>query len=165
MKYCRPKLESAGVIAKWRWFAPTEVNLDFHIFDILNFDLLLGSPFEKLLISHGSLDKKLRKTASATVSCLENSMAKHFPEPNPLKEMMHESPFIPSESILFEVAKSATFEENDLEEILRFCEDERSLSHLSEFEPLSSGPKEVVLDHDQDPTKISHDESLEMENT
>jgi hypothetical protein len=26
-----------------------EVNLDFHIFDILNFDLLLGSPLEKLL--------------------------------------------------------------------------------------------------------------------
>ena len=52
-----------------------EVNLDFHIFDILDFDLLLGSPFEKLLTSQGSLDKKLRKTASATVSCLENSMA------------------------------------------------------------------------------------------
>ena len=35
-----------------------EVNLDFHIFDILDFDLLLGSPFEKLLTSQGSLDKK-----------------------------------------------------------------------------------------------------------
>jgi len=80
-----------------------EVNLDFHIFNILDFDLLQGSPFEKLLISHRNLDKKLRKTASATVSCLENSMAKHFPEPNPLDEMMHESPFIPSESILLEV--------------------------------------------------------------
>jgi len=119
-----------------------EVNLDFHILNILDFDLLLGSPFEKLLISHRNLDKKLRKTASATVSCLENSMAKHFPEPNPLDEMMHESPFIPSESILFEVAKSATSEENNSEEILHFCEDERSLSLLNEFEPLSSGPKE-----------------------
>ena len=48
-----------------------EVNLDFYIFDILDFDLLLGSPFEKLLISHGSLDKKIRKTASATTTpCL-----------------------------------------------------------------------------------------------
>jgi len=100
------------------------VNLDFDIFDILDFDLLLGSPFEKLLISQGSLDKKLRKTASATVSCLENSMAKHFLEPNPLKEMMHESPFIPSEPILSEVAKSATSKENDPKEILHFCEDE-----------------------------------------
>jgi len=141
-----------------------EVNLDFHIFNILDFDLLLGSPFEKLLISYGSLDKKLRKTASTTVSCLENSMAKHFPEPNPLKEMVHESPFIPFESILFEVAKSATSEENNSEEILRFCEDEQSLSLLSEFVPLSSGPKEVVLDHDRDSTMISHDESLDTKN-
>ena len=105
-----------------------EVILEFHIFDVLDFDLLLGSQFEKLLTSQGSLDKKLRKTASATVSCLENSMAKHFPKPNLFKEMMHESPFIPSESILFEVAKSATSEENNSEEILRFCEDEQSSS-------------------------------------
>ena len=77
---------------------------------------------------------------------------------------MHESPFIPSESILFEVAKSATSEENNSKEILRFCEDERSLSLLSEFEPLSSGPKEVVLDHDRDSTMISHDASLDMKN-
>ena len=87
-----------------------EVKLDFLIFDILNFDLLLGSPFEKLLASQGSLDEMLRKTASATAtSCLENSMLKHFPEPNLLKEMMHESPFIPSEFVLFEVAKICHF--------------------------------------------------------
>src|SRR6185295_12826437 len=39
-----------------------EVNIDLHIFDILDFDLLLGFPLEKLLTSN----KKLRKTASAT---------------------------------------------------------------------------------------------------
>ena len=142
-----------------------EINLDFHIFDILDFDLLLGFPLEKLLASQGNLDVTLRKTASATAtSCLENSMAKHFPEPNSLKVMMHESPFIPSESILSEVAKSAASKEHDSEVTLHFCEDERSLSLLSEFEPLPSGPGEVVLDHDRDSTMISHYESLEMEN-
>ena len=100
-----------------------EINLDFHIFNILDFDLLLGFPFEKLLTSQGSLDVTLRKTASATISRLESSMAKHFPEPKPLKEMMHVSMFIPSESILFKVAKSSTSEENNSKEILRFCED------------------------------------------
>ena len=35
---------------------------------------------------------------------------------------------------------------------------------LSEFEPLPSGLEKVVLDHDQDSTMLSHDESLEMEN-
>ena len=43
-----------------------EVNLDFHIFDILDFDLLLGFPLEKHIASQGSLDVTLRKTASAT---------------------------------------------------------------------------------------------------
>ena len=102
-----------------------KVNLDFHIFDILDFDLLLGFLLEKLLASQGSLDEMLRKTASATAtSCLENHMAKYFSEPNPLKEMMHEYPFIPSEPIRSEVAKSATSKENDPKEILHFFEDE-----------------------------------------
>ena len=78
--------------------------------------------------------------------------------------MMHESPFISSESTLFEVPKSANSEENNSEEILHFCEDEWSLSLLSKFEPLSFGPKEVVLDHYRDSTMISHDASLDMKN-
>ena len=90
--------------------------------------------YKKLLASQRSLDEKLRKIASATTSCLENSTTKHFPEPNPLKEMMHESPFIPYEPILFEVEKYATSEEYDSEATLHFCEDERSSSLSSEFE-------------------------------
>jgi hypothetical protein len=42
----------------------TEVHLDFHIFAILDFDLLIGYPFEKLFqekLSHGSLNEKFRK--------------------------------------------------------------------------------------------------------
>jgi hypothetical protein len=39
-----------------------KVNLDFHVFDVLDLDLLLGSHREKLLdASRGSLDKKLRE--------------------------------------------------------------------------------------------------------
>ena len=75
-----------------------EVHLDFYIYDILDFDLLLALPLEKLLASHGSLDEKLRETGSATATPhLENLLAKPLPEQNPLKEMMHTSPFISSE--------------------------------------------------------------------
>jgi hypothetical protein len=90
-----------------------KVNLDFHIFDILDFYLLLGYPLEKLLnASQGSLDEKLREPASAiATSCLENPMAKPLPKQNKLERMMHLSPFISFEPILFEVAKSATPEE------------------------------------------------------
>ena len=72
-----------------------EVHLDFYIYDILDFDLLLGLPLKKLLASHGSLDEKLREMGSATATPhLENLLAKFLPKQNPLEEMMQTSPFI-----------------------------------------------------------------------
>jgi hypothetical protein len=61
-----------------------EVNLDFHVFDILDFDLLLGYPLEKLSdVSEGTLDKNLRKISSATATfSLENLMVKPLPKQN-----------------------------------------------------------------------------------
>jgi len=142
-----------------------EVNLDFHIFDILDFDLLLGSPFEKLLVHQGSLDEMLRKAASATTtSCLENPMAKHLPKPNLLMEMVYESPFVSSEPLLFDMVGTAISKEYDSNETLHFCEDERSSSPLSMFEPLPSGPEYIVLDPDRHTNMTLHDASLEMEN-
>ena len=95
----------------------------FHIYDILDFDLFLGYPLEKILASHGSLDEKLREIGSATASPhLENLLAKTLPEQNPLEEMMQTSPFISSEPILLGVLESS--EEYDPEDNLHFCEDE-----------------------------------------
>ena len=58
----------------------------------------------------------------------------------------------------------AISEEYDSNEILHFCEDERSSSPLDEFEPLSFGLEYIVLDLDQDTNMILNDASLEMEN-
>ena len=75
-----------------------EVNLDFHIFDILNFDLLIGYPLKNIHHSpQGSLHKLGEMTSAST--CLENSMAKPCPKHNPLEEM-HEQ--ISSSTIEFE---------------------------------------------------------------
>ena len=54
-----------------------EVHLDFHIFDVLDFDLLIGYPLENSLTSlQGSLAELLRETAFATATpCLENLCA------------------------------------------------------------------------------------------
>ena len=96
--------------------------LDFHVYDILYFDLLVGYPLEKLLASHGSLDEMLRENASAIATpCLENHLAKLPPEKNPLEEMMHTSLFVSSEPVLLEVAKSS--EVCNSEDTLHFCED------------------------------------------
>ena len=100
-----------------------EVHLDFYIYDILDFDLLLGYPLEKLLASHGSLDEKLRETISATTtSCSEKSMAEHLPKQNTVEEMMHTSPFVSSKPVLLEVSKTSG--ECNSEDTLHFCEDE-----------------------------------------
>jgi len=140
-----------------------EVHLDFHIFDVLDFDLLIGYPLEISLTSHQwSLDEKVRETGSATATPhLENLLAKPLPEQNPLEEMMHTSPFISSEPVPFGVLESS--KEYDSEDSLHFCEDERSSSPSIEIEPLPDDPKSVVLDLDRDTTLIFHDASLEME--
>ena len=141
--------------------------LRLYIFNIHDFDLLLGYPLEKLLTSYqGSLDELLRETASATTtSCSKNLLASHFPKQDPFEEMMHISLFISSELIFFDIAKPITSKGYDLEDTLHFCEDKRSSSPSIEFEPHPAGPECVVLDHDRESTLIFHDESLEMENS
>jgi hypothetical protein len=59
-----------------------KVNLDFHVFDVLDLDLLLGSHTKKLLnASQGSLDEKLREAISATTPLFsKNSMVMSLPK-------------------------------------------------------------------------------------
>ena len=98
----------------------TEVRLDFHIFAILEFDLLLGYPFEKLFqekSSHGSLNEEFGKITSATH--LDNSKVEHHPNNDPFEEVKFITPFIsPSPSL--------------------------------EPKPCPSGHQDVVLDSSQD---------------
>ena len=88
-----------GHILECRWVASAvpitidkiEVNLDFHIFDVLDFDLLIGYPPDNLHHTPlGSLFEKLGKMTSAT-PCLENPSAKPFPKKNPLEMMVQTS--------------------------------------------------------------------------
>jgi hypothetical protein len=60
----------------------TEVHLDFHIYAILDFDILIGYPIENLFKekpSHGSLNKE-----TAFAPCPKNPKAKHH---DPFKEV------------------------------------------------------------------------------
>ena len=76
-----------------------EVNLDFHIFDILDFDLLIGYPLDNFHHSPlGSLHEKLGEITSAS-PCIENSLVKPCPKQNPLDEMHEQTS---SSSIEFE---------------------------------------------------------------
>jgi hypothetical protein len=119
-----------------------KVNLDFHIFDVLDLNLLLGSHVEKVLdASRGSLDEKLREAASATTPLFSRSfMTKHLPKQNPLEEICHVSPFAPSDLVIIEVVEFSTPQEYDSKDPLDLCEVERSSSPSIEFEPLPIGP-------------------------
>ena len=70
-----------------------EVHLDFHVFVILEFNLLIGYPCEKILQKQlGSLNEEFGKTASATHS--EIPMAKQHPNHDQFEEVKFISPFI-----------------------------------------------------------------------
>ena len=75
-----------------------EVLLDFHVYPIIDFDLLIGFPLEILLrekSSQGSLGHDSGETTFTTpISCSENPMTEHHDDNNLLEEMMLMSPFI-----------------------------------------------------------------------
>ena len=65
-----------------------EVHIDFHIFAILEFELLIGHPLDNLFQenpSQGSLNEKLGETASTTH--LDIPTAEHHPNNAPLGEV------------------------------------------------------------------------------
>ena len=72
-----------------------EVHLDFHIFAILEFDILIGYPLENLFQekpSHGSLNEEFGKIASASYP--EIPMAKHHPSHYLFEEVKFISPLV-----------------------------------------------------------------------
>ena len=79
-----------------------EVRLDFHVYPIIDFELLIGSLLENLLqekSSQGSLSYESRETAfTPPITYLENPLAKPFPIQNPLEMMVQTS----SSTIKFE---------------------------------------------------------------
>jgi hypothetical protein len=118
----------------------TEVHLDFHIYAILEFDLLIGHPREKLFQEkpfHGGLDEKLGTTASAIpIPCPKRPKAKQQPNHNPFEE----AKFI---SLFFSPRLAS--------------ETEHPLPTSLERKPCPSGHKPIVLGNDRDTTLTMHD--------
>ena len=89
-----------------------EVALDFHIFDVYDFDILIGHSVEKLFLEApllGTIDFKLgRETFSLPISRVKNSPAELLPQPEPVEEVMAIFPFEPSESSLEQDARCWT---------------------------------------------------------
>uniref|UniRef100_A0A0E0F4Y8 Uncharacterized protein n=1 Tax=Oryza meridionalis TaxID=40149 RepID=A0A0E0F4Y8_9ORYZ len=82
-----------------------EAILDFHVFDISDFDILIGHPIKKLFdVSETSvLNLKIGRIATfVPVLQSNNSLTELHPIPEPIKKVMVVSPFKPLESTLDE---------------------------------------------------------------
>ena len=99
-----------------------EMTLDFHVFDIQGFDIMIGHPLEKLFIESPTswdLDIKLgRDTFSIPITQAKNSVAESLPYPKLPEEVMSISPFESPESSLDKDAKLFIEEEDELGETI-----------------------------------------------
>jgi len=116
-----------------------EVFIDFHIYAILEFNILIGYPLENLFqekYALGSLSEEFGKIVSTTH--LEIPMAEHLPNHDPFKEVKFISPFVSH----------------------RFpCETGCPLSPLLRPKPCPSGHQNVILDNGRESTMILHNEN------
>ena len=115
----RSRLEGLGILHNVSLcHGNVEIILDFHVFDIQDFDIMLGHPLEKLLIEPlktGELDLKLgRDTFTIPITRAKNSVADTLPHHELPKEVMSVSPFKSPESSLEKDAKLFIKEEDDL---------------------------------------------------
>jgi hypothetical protein len=98
------------------------IALDFHVFNIQDFDILIGHPLEKLFINPpkiGDLDVKLgRDTFTIPITRAKNSVVESLPYHNLPKEVMSVLPFDSLEPSLEKDAKLFIEEEDDLGETI-----------------------------------------------
>jgi len=120
-----------------------EVALDFHVFEIQDFDIMIGHPLEKLIVeppSSGALDVKLgRDTFTIPITGAKNSMAESLSFPNLSEEVMSVLPFDSPESSLEKDAKLFVEEEDDLGETIDLPQEEAPTRPLVELKPLPVG--------------------------
>jgi hypothetical protein len=113
--------------------------LDFHIFDIQDFDIMIGHPLEKLFVDPmktGDLDVKLgRESFSIQVTRAKNLVAEPLPYHNLPSKVMSVMPFELTESSLETDAKLFIEEEDDLGETI----------DLSKVEAMARPPVELKL--------------------
>jgi hypothetical protein len=137
------------------------VALDFHVFDVYDFNFLIGHPFKKLFLEApilGILDVELgRETFSILISQTKNSPIELLPQSEPVEEVMAISCFESSESSLEYDAELFIQEEDDLEETLDLPTHERPTQPPIKLKPLPSNLLYAFLNGDTESPVIISD--------
>ena len=117
---------SAPVPSSFGWFCHRhegfEVALDFYVFDVYDFDILIGHPLEKLFLNISTvreLNIRLERDSLAIpITCSTKSIAESHPQEDQIEEVLAVSSFEISKTSLEEDAELFIQEEDDLEETL-----------------------------------------------
>ena len=119
-----------------------EAILDFHVFDISDFDILIGHPIEKLFdVSEiGVLSLKIGRIAtSVPVLPSINSLMELLPVPELIEKVMVVSPFMPLESTLNESIEEFNEGEDEYGEVIDLSKRDQPSGTPIELKPLRSG--------------------------
>ena len=74
------------------WHMKTEIALDFHVFEVQDFDILIGHPVEKFFLdvsALGKLEVSLgRRSYTWPIGQTKNSLAEPTPQEEPSEEVL-----------------------------------------------------------------------------
>jgi hypothetical protein len=144
-----------------------DVILDFHVFDVQNFDLMIGHPIEKLLMdapTQGKLDVRLGKeTFLVQISKASNSLAEPSFDSEPIMEEKGILPFDSPESLLKKDAEKFIEEIDDPTKSIDISEFESPPRPPIELKPLPAGLRYAFLHGDSQSPVITSDKLSEEE--
>jgi hypothetical protein len=171
VKTCRiaPRiiLEGLGILHDISLYhGETEISLHFHVFDIKDFDVMIGHPLEKFLEppSSGDLNVKLwRDTFSIPITRAKNLVAETLPYHDLPKEVMSVLPFESPELSLEKDAKLFIEEEDDLGETIDLPSEEVPAPPPVELKPLPTGLRYAFLNGDKNNLVIISDKLSDEE--
>ena len=138
----------------------TEIALDFHIFEVQDFDILIGHPVEKLfldVLNLGELQVFLGgKPFTLPIGQAKNSLAESVPQEGPIEEVLAVMPDDDSKPSLEKDAELFIQEEDELEEQLELPIHEKPTRPPIELKVLPDGLRYAFLNGDtQTPVIIS----------
>ena len=114
----RSTIEGIGILHNISvWYEKSEIALDFHVFEVQDFDVLIGQPIEKLfqiISSSGTLDvTNGGRDFSSPILQSKDSLAEPMPQEEQADEVQAIFPTDTPESSLVKDAKLVIQEEDD----------------------------------------------------
>ena len=142
------------------WHMKIEIALDIHVFEVEDFDILIGHPVEKLFIevsTLGKLEVSLRgRPYTLPIGQTKNILAEPAPQEEPIEEVLAVMPENDSKPSLEQDVKLFIQEEDDLEEKLELPIHEKPTQPPIDLKVLPDGLRYAFLNGDtQTPVIIS----------